>query len=177
MCGRAPRKTTGGGRCPEAATGTLRTRRPIPAGVCTVPAATSVQSPFQTWSVVYKAASAEKPSVQTSAQAGSPVYKAGLCALNGLHLRLCDTAKSSRRETPRPTPPGTCPNLQATSSSACDFGRITAVFRDYVSKFAGRAVFCLRFRTSARCAGDRPDVTVLSGAGRASLTKRARPDA
>ena len=54
-CGQAPHGTSGGGaQCPEATTGTLRTRRPIPTGVCTVPAATSVQTPARTGSPVYK---------------------------------------------------------------------------------------------------------------------------
>ena len=44
----------GGARCPEAAAGTLRTRRPVPTGVCTVQAATDAQTPVRTGSPVYK---------------------------------------------------------------------------------------------------------------------------
>ena len=42
-------------QCPEATAGTLRTGRGVPEGVCTVPAGSSVQTPAQTMSLVYKA--------------------------------------------------------------------------------------------------------------------------
>ena len=65
-------------RVPEASgTGTLRTGRAFQRGLCTVPAATCVQTPLRTGSLVYKVARAEKPSVQSPVQTGSLVYKAG----------------------------------------------------------------------------------------------------
>jgi hypothetical protein len=71
-------------QCTEATPGTLHTRGVVPEGICTVAAGLGVQSPFQTGSLVYKAARVEKPSVQTPIQTGSPVYKVGPCALGQL---------------------------------------------------------------------------------------------
>ena len=59
-------RPTGVCTVPENRGGTLRTGRDVQQGVCTVPAAIGVQSPVGT---------------------GSPVYKAGLCALEGSYGR------------------------------------------------------------------------------------------
>ena len=69
------------GAVPGRRGGAVRTGGVVPEGVCAVPAATSVQTPFRTTSPVRTASDDEWPSVHTPAETRSAVYTAGPCAL------------------------------------------------------------------------------------------------
>lgn len=93
-----PRGTAGGGaRCPEAATGTLRTGRQVPTGVCAAPAVTGVQqTPVRTGSPACKV---RRP-LRAQSCTETVASRAGPCTLPRRRVRKLSKAAHPRVRKP-----------------------------------------------------------------------------